>query len=78
MKITLVSPINKYYVQTLCMIFFPGEKFGEGEEENGETPSLFLSTIEGEGEITAYARVKLQDKEVSVTRSVPRMAERPD
>ena len=32
MKIILDSPINKYYVQTLGMIFFPGEHFAENEE----------------------------------------------
>ena len=24
--------INRYYAQTLCMIFFPGATFGEDEE----------------------------------------------
>ena len=24
--------INRYYVQTLCMIFFPGAKFSQNEE----------------------------------------------
>ena len=30
-----VSGINPYYVQTLCMIFFPGEKFTEEAEDDG-------------------------------------------
>ena len=33
MKIILESPINRYYVQTLSMIFFPGEHFGQKENE---------------------------------------------
>ena len=29
MKLYIDGNINRYYVQTLCMIFFPGEKFPE-------------------------------------------------
>jgi hypothetical protein len=31
MKLTVTGDINAFYVQTLCMIFFPGEKFVENE-----------------------------------------------
>ena len=34
MNIRLESPINKYYVQTLGMIFFPGERFGEDQSDD--------------------------------------------
>ena len=65
------SPINKYYVQTLCMIFFPGEKFGENEEESEDGPALVLRTEEREGEIVAYAEVSLGDKCCRAERSSP-------
>ena len=57
MKITLESPINKYYVQTLGMIFFPGEHFGEKAEEcdGAHVPSLFVRTEEVENGVRAYA-----------------------
>lgn len=55
MIINIQSPINKYYVQTLAMIFFPGEHFGDKEQEREDAPSLFLKTTESEGEIFAYA-----------------------
>ncbi len=62
MKIRLESPINKYYVQTLCMIYFPGEHFGEEEEARQDAPTLFLKTESvGEG-ISAYAEMTLGDK----------------
>ena len=32
MKLILDGNINSYYIQTLCMIFFPGEKFGVAEQ----------------------------------------------
>ena len=43
MKLHLTGDINEYYVQTICMIFFPGEKFA-GDEE-GE-PVLTLAVTE--------------------------------
>ena len=55
MKIYLDSPINKYYVQTLGMIFFPGEHFGKEEEESENTPFLSVRTVEEEGGVRAFA-----------------------
>ena len=46
MKLILDGKINPYYVQTLCMIFFPGEKFGAGEETREDAPVLKLSLRE--------------------------------
>ncbi len=57
MNIRLESPINKYYVQTLGMIFFPGEHFGESEEHNENAPSLFVKTVRTETGILAYAEI---------------------
>ncbi|MBR2465640.1 MAG: coproporphyrinogen dehydrogenase HemZ [Clostridia bacterium] len=56
--------INKYYVQTLCMVFFPGATFGENEEPRSDTPEVTVSTyLDKEGAETAYASIKLNDKE---------------
>ena len=59
MKITLDSPINRYYVQTLGMIFFPGEHFGEKEAESAreDEPCLYIRSQEKEEGIDAYARI---------------------
>ena len=63
MRITLDSPINKYYVQTLGMIFFPGEHFGEQQAEADEhEPTLYLKSIEEEGGIRAVAEIGLDGK----------------
>lgn len=65
MKIFLDSPINKYYVQTLGMIFFPGEHFAENEELKPGEPTLSVKTEEEENGIRAYATVLLDDKSES-------------
>ena len=35
MKVSVVGNLNKYYVQTLCMVFFPGVKFSDDDSEDG-------------------------------------------
>ena len=34
MRLYINGPINKYYIQTLCMIYFPGSKFSDDEIKN--------------------------------------------
>ena len=65
MKIILDSPINKYYVQTLGMIFFPGEHFGEGEESRDDGPVLSVRTAEEELGVRAFATVSIEDRSES-------------
>ena len=55
MKLILDGKINIYYIQTLCMIFFPGEKFGAGEESRENAPVLKLTLLEQEDGL--FARV---------------------
>ncbi|MBO5879458.1 MAG: hypothetical protein J6Q68_02770, partial [Clostridia bacterium] len=56
--------INKYYVQTLCMVFFPGATFGENEESADGIPEVRVSVFpENSGDaVTAFASIKLNDK----------------
>ena len=65
MKVFLDSPINKYYVQTLGMIFFPGEHFAENEEIKAGEPVLSVRTQEEETGIRAFATVSIDDKSES-------------
>ncbi len=65
MKIILDSPINKYYVQTLGMIFFPGAHFSESEELADGEPSLFVKTTEEETGIRAFVYVTVDEKSES-------------
>ncbi len=55
--------INKYYVQTLCMVFFPGATFGENEQQGDGIPEVYVNIAENEyGENTAYVLMKLNDR----------------
>ena len=76
MKINLESPINKYYVQTLGMIFFPGEHFGEGEELREGEPVLSVKTVDEDGGVRAYATVSIDDKSESAEYFAEYTAER--
>ena len=56
MKLTLNGKINSLYVQSLCMMFFRGEKFPENEENSrGE---LTVSVVETDDGIISYAHVE--------------------
>ena len=57
MRLYIEGPVNKYYVQTLCMIFFPGEKFGADAENFPGGPEL--SVIAEEQEEGAFCRASL-------------------
>ena len=49
---------NSYYIQTLCMIFFPGSGFSENEQPSPTTPEItVLVTREGE---TVSTRVTMK------------------
>ena len=68
MIIDISGNVNRYYVQTLCMIFYPGAGFSENSDDDG-TPRLSVSVVE-EGEICrAVATAVLGDKTVSEERT---------
>ncbi len=70
MKLILDGDINIYYIQTLCMIFFPGEKFGEHEKSNPATPELRLKLTHRADGMSAKATVKLGQDRASATRTL--------
>ncbi len=63
MRIILDSPVNKYYVQTLGMIFFPGEHFGNNETdvEDENEPKLYVRSEIREGGVYSYAKIEYQE-----------------
>ena len=65
MKIILDSPINKYYVQTLGMIFFPGAHFSESEELAEGEPVLSVKTVEEEEGIRAFVDASVDERHES-------------
>ncbi len=71
MKLILNGDINVYYIQTLCMIFFPGEKFGAAEQEKNDTPTLRLTVTESDGEMVASVEVTANGKQATAQKSYP-------
>lgn len=71
MKLNVIGNINQYYVQTLCMIFFPGEKFSEKEEADGSSPELSLSLEENENGVKVCAELELEGKFSSCEKLYP-------
>lgn len=67
MKLTVKGNINRYYAETLCLIYFPGEKFPDDEEarakETLECEFFTERTCDG-----ADATVILSDKNKTVKR----------
>lgn len=56
MKVNVSGNLNKYYVQMLCMIFFPGIKFSEDGDDDGHEINV---TVE-ENDLGAHAHVTLK------------------
>lgn len=70
MKLILEGEINQYYVQTLCMIFFPGEKFGENEPVGPETPELRLKLTRRPRGINAKATIRVGQEKATASRTL--------
>ena len=63
--------INRYYVQTLCMVFFPGATFGENELPGIDIPEVNVSVYkEEDGSDTAFVSMKLNDRVCEATETV--------
>lgn len=72
MILKINGDINRYYVQTLCMVFFPGATFGENEQPGEDVPEVSVEVYrDPRGEnVTAYVSIKLNDKLCESTESV--------
>ena len=63
--------INRYYVETLCLIFFPGSTFKENEELTEGVPEVTVNVYsEKDKSATAYVSIKLNDKICDATETV--------
>ena len=69
MRLHIDGPVNKYYIQTLCMIYVPGSKFSDEEPEGPETPELWVSmTKSHEAGVDVHARLCFRNQEAEATR----------
>ena len=63
--------VNRYYVQTLCMVFFPGATFGENETAGVGVPEVTVNAyVEDDGSNTAFVSMKLNDRVCEATETV--------
>ncbi|MCQ2427359.1 MAG: coproporphyrinogen dehydrogenase HemZ [Clostridia bacterium] len=62
MILNIKGDINRYYVQTLSMIFFPGASFSEGEEPGPGVPVLSVELNKDAEGYTAVADVVLDGR----------------
>ena len=68
MKLILDGEINQYYIQTLCMVFFPGEKFGAAQQNDAKAPELRLKLTRTEKGMKAKATVKAEGNRAIATK----------
>ncbi len=63
--------ISRYYVETLCMVFFPGATFGENEQPGIGVPEVNVSIYsDDKGSETAFVSIKLNDRVCEATATV--------
>ena len=72
MILNINGNINRYYVQTLCMVFFPGATFGLDEEPCDGVPvmTVDVSRDEDSASVSAYVSIQLNDKLCEATETV--------
>lgn len=69
MRLYIEGPVNKYYVQTLCMIFFPGSKFSDDQEETEDTPRMWVKfSASATCGVDVTARLALRGQEAETKR----------
>lgn len=70
MKLTVSGDINTFYVQTLCMIFFPGEKFTEEQIITEDTPVMEVTVNNSVTGSYAKAKLTYQGKTAEAEKTV--------
>jgi len=77
MILKINGDVNRYYVQTLCMVFFPGSTFGENEQPSPGVPEVAVDVFgDEEGKsVSAYVCIKLNDRVCEATETVLRSEE---
>jgi len=71
MLLTIHGNINKTYCQNLCLIFFPGAKFPEGEAPATGVPQVHIEVWEADGRVVASASVTVDGKTEAGRGEVP-------
>lgn len=67
MKLTIDGNIKPYFVQTLCMLYFPGENFAECGSKTIQSPELNLRLTENTDAVTCDVTVTAEGKTETFT-----------
>lgn len=72
MILNINGNINRYYVQTLCLVYFPGSTFGENEERAEGVPEVNVHVYSDPeaASSTAYVSIRLNDRVCEATETV--------
>ena len=71
MILKINGDINRYYAQTLCMVFFPGSTFGENEEPGEGVPEVTIDVHRDNSDnVIAYVSIKLNDRVCDATETL--------
>ena len=71
MILHLEGNVSRYYVETLCMVFFPGATFGEDEVVREGVPEVFVTVYPDENRhCTAFVRILLNDRVCEASETV--------
>lgn len=62
MILRIEGSTNRYYIQTLCMIFFPGSTFSEDELPSPDVPEIVVRAEREDDKVSAYVSMKLGAK----------------
>ncbi len=74
MILNVTGELNAYYAQMLCMIFFPGAKFPEGEEMTADSVCVDAAVTVSDTAVSAGVTIRKGEKEESGNASLPRSA----
>ena len=55
--------INRYYVQTLCMVFFPGATFSESEQPGTDVPEVNVRLCRAGDIVSSVATIRIGEKQ---------------
>ena len=71
MILNIEGDINRYYVETLCLVFFPGASFREDEVPSHGVPEVNVRVYDTNlDSYTAYVSIKLNDRICEATETV--------
>ena len=59
MILNINGELNRYYAETLCMLFFPGATFGENEQKTSENPEITFNIEKNDKSVTSTVSIRI-------------------